>query len=112
MQLFFSLLLFVIRVPTEKFSYFVRQFRRQFIYRAMKRASVNYAFVRRVHDMKRMSVNFSFAESFACIQCETSSTLSIYGFCSPRTIEGMENSYINGALNNDLTVVYNYSRFY
>ena len=35
----------------------------------MKRANVrNYAFVRRVIEMKRMSVNYLFAESFACIQ--------------------------------------------
>ena len=35
----------------------------------MKQANVrNYAFVRRVIDMKRMSVNYSFVENFACIQ--------------------------------------------
>ena len=35
----------------------------------MKRAIVrNYAFVRRISEMKRMSVKYSFAESFACIQ--------------------------------------------
>ena len=34
----------------------------------MKRANVrNYAFVRRVFEIKRTSVNYSFAESFACI---------------------------------------------
>ena len=38
----------------------------------MKRANVrNYAFVRRVIEVKRMSVNYSFAESFACIQIRT-----------------------------------------
>ena len=35
----------------------------------MKRVNVrNYAFVRRVIEMKRTSVDYSFAESFACIQ--------------------------------------------
>ena len=35
----------------------------------MKRGNVrNYAFVRRVIEMKRTSVNYSFTESFACIQ--------------------------------------------
>ena len=35
----------------------------------MKRANVrNYAFVRRVIEMKRTSVNYSFTESVACIQ--------------------------------------------
>ena len=35
----------------------------------MKRANVrDYAFVRRVIEVKRMSVNYSFAERFACIQ--------------------------------------------
>ena len=35
----------------------------------MKRAKVrNYAFVRRVIEMKRTSVSYSFAKNFACIQ--------------------------------------------
>ena len=35
----------------------------------MKRANVrNYAFVRRVIEMKQASVNYSFAERFTCIQ--------------------------------------------
>ena len=35
----------------------------------MKRANArNYAFERRVIEMKRTSVDYSFAESFACIQ--------------------------------------------
>ena len=38
----------------------------------MKRANIrNYAFVRRVIEMKRSSVKYSFAESFACIQMRT-----------------------------------------
>ena len=34
----------------------------------MERAYGNYAFLRRVIEMKRMSVDYSFAENFACIQ--------------------------------------------
>ena len=54
----------------------------------MKRAKArNYAFIRRVIEMKRMSVTYSFAESFKC-ECEISSMLSSYSFFSPRRIEG------------------------
>ena len=55
----------------------------------------NYAFVRRVIEMKRTSVNYSFAESFAAFECEceTSSTLSSYIFFSPRKIKGGVNLY-------------------
>ena len=45
-NIFFSRLLFVILVSTEKFRYLVRQFRRLIISRAMKRASVNYTLKR------------------------------------------------------------------
>ena len=45
----------------------------------MKRANVrDYAFVRRVIEIKRMNVNYSFAESFACIQIRTRNFVYAY----------------------------------
>ena len=55
----------------------------------------NYAFVRRVIEMKRTSVNYSFAESFAAFECECeiSFTLSSYISFSPGRIKGGVNWY-------------------
>ena len=71
----------------------------------MKRANVrNYAFVRRVIEMKRTSVNYLFVESFVCIQIRAKLRLRlvvIHIFFSPRRIKGGVNLYSDFALNND-----------
>ena len=58
----------------------------------MKPANVrNYAFVRRVTEIKRTSVNFSFAESFACIQQRIRLCSVVIFIFSSRRIKGVVN---------------------